>query len=160
MIRRLATLPLTPEAFAPFGRVLTLPTSGRLDLIDELQNARAGAKPRLTLATLEAVATPYTATEMEIHPFSSQAFVPVDVSRYVVIVAPKAADGGPDPERLVAFVSGRGTGIMYAAGVWHHPMRAIDRRGSFAVLTFVDGSPGDETFVPLAEPVVVETTSL
>jgi ureidoglycolate lyase len=156
MARRLKLLPLTQEAFAPFGRVLVQPTNGRLDLIEELENARANAKARLSLATLEPVALPYTATEMEVHPFSSQAFVPVDLSRFIVLVAPGRGDGGPDTDRMQAFVCDRAAGIMYAANVWHHPMRVLDRQGSFAVLTFVDGTADDETFVPLAEPVVID----
>lgn len=156
MARRLQVLPLTQEAFAPFGRVLVLPTHGRLDLMEELENTRLSAKARLSLTTLEPVTLPYTATEMEVHPFSSQAFVPVDLSRFIVLIAPSRADGGPDTERMRAFVSDRATGIMYAANVWHHPMRVLDRQGSFAVLTFVDGSTDDETFVPLPEPIVVD----
>ena len=156
MTRRLQVLPLTQEAFAPFGRVLVLPTHGRLDLMEELENARSSAKARLSLTTLEPVTLPYTATEMEVHPFSSQAFVPVDLSRFIVLIAPSRADGGPDTERMRAFVYDRATGIMYAANVWHHPMRVLDRQGSFAVLTFVDGSTDDETFVPLPEPIVVD----
>jgi ureidoglycolate lyase len=132
------------------------PAHGRIDLIEELENARSNAKVRLSLATLEPVALPYAVTEMEAHRFSSQTFVPVDLSRFVVIVAPCRVDGGPDAERMQAFVSDRTTGIMYAAKVWHHPMRVLDRRGSFAVLTFVDGTADDETFVPLPEPVVID----
>jgi ureidoglycolate lyase len=156
MARRLEVLPLTREAFAPFGRVLVRPAHGRLDLIEELENARSSAKARLSLTTLEPVALPYIVTEMEVHPFSSQAFVPVDLSRFIVLIAPSRADGGPDTDRMQAFVSDSATGIMYAANVWHHPMRVLDRQGSFAVLTFVDGSADDETFVPLPEPVVVD----
>ena len=156
MARRLEVLPLTPEAFAPFGRVLVLPAHGRLDLIEELENARSSAKARLSLTTLEPVALPYAATEMEVHPFSSQAFIPVDLSRFIVIIAPSRGDGGPDTDRMQAFVSDRVTGVMYAANVWHHPMCVLDRQGSFAVLTFVDGSADDETFVPLPEPVLVD----
>ena len=41
MARRLEALPLTQEAFAPFGRVLVRPALGRIDLIGELENARS-----------------------------------------------------------------------------------------------------------------------
>ena len=148
-------LPLTQEAFAPFGRVLVRPAHGRLDLIEEFENNRRSAKARLSLATLEPVALPHAVAEMEAHPFSSQAFVPVDLSRFILLIAPSRGDGGPDTDRMQALVSDSATGIMYAANIWHHPMRVLDRQGSFAVLTFVDGSADDETFVPLPEPVVV-----
>ena len=62
---------------------------------------------------------------MERHPLSSQAFVPVDGQRYIVVVAP--AGDAPKPESLRAFVATGDQGINYRRGVWHHPMIALDR---------------------------------
>jgi ureidoglycolate lyase len=155
MPKRLPVQPLDDAAFAPFGKILRVPSQGRRDFIDELENLRASARARLSLAALEPTAMPMTVSELEAHPYSAQAFIPVDVSRYLVLVAPKAADGGPDAERLQAFVAAPGMGILYAAGTWHHGMRVLDRPGIFTVLTFVDGTEGDEVFVPLAEPATI-----
>ena len=104
---------------------------------------------------LTARALPFTAVEMERHRFSSQTFLPLDVARYLVLVAPNAEGGGPDMARARAFVADGSQGISYAAGTWHHPMTVFDRIGSFAVLTWLDGGPQDEQFVQLAEPVEI-----
>ena len=46
--------PVTAEAFAPFGSCCrrAKPASRRFELIEELQNLRATAKPRLSLAAV------------------------------------------------------------------------------------------------------------
>ncbi len=155
MSRRLIARQLSEASFAPYGRVLRPPAEGRLDFIDELQNLRPHARARLSLAALQPSGLPLTVAEMEAHPCSAQAFVPIDVSRYLVLVAPTSDDGGPDVARLEAFVAPCGLGILYAAGTWHHGMRVLDRPGRLIVHTFVDGSENDDVFVSLPEPVVI-----
>ena len=61
--------PITKETFALFGRSFRprLPAGGRLDLIEELENNRRSARPRLSLATVEPKPLPLTAVEMERH---------------------------------------------------------------------------------------------
>ena len=65
--------------------------------------------------------------------------MPLDVSRWLVIVAPPDADGGPDASRAIAFLAGPGQGITYHAGTWHHPLTLLDRPGRFAVFMWRDG---------------------
>ncbi len=141
----------------PFGLLLPRPAPGaaRLELIDELTNGRETARPRLSLAAVEPRALPLTAIEMERHVHSSQGFVPLDCAAYLVLVAPNGGDGRPDEARLRAFRVPGDLGVHYHAGTWHHPLTALDRSASFAVLTFVDGTAADEQFVPLEEKVVV-----
>jgi ureidoglycolate lyase len=155
---RLTLEPITAEAFAPFGQLLAPGPFGgpRRDWIDVLQNGRAEAKPRLSLAALAPTSLPITAVRMERHVHSSQAFVPVDCAAYLVLVAPHGSDGEPDVSRLRAFRVPGDTGINYRADTWHHPMTALERDGRFVVLTFVDGTAGDEQFVPLPEEVTID----
>src|SRR5271168_2083501 len=96
---------VTAEAFAPFGLLLPTPALGqpRLELHGELTNLRATAKPRLTLATASPRILPLTATEMERHIHSSQTFVPIDCTSYLVMVVPHGADDRPDPTGARAF---------------------------------------------------------
>jgi ureidoglycolate lyase len=157
MTRRLALEDITAEAFAPFGLLLPRPApgAGRLELINELTNGRETARPRLSLAAVEPRALPLTATEMERHVHSTQDFVPLDCAAYLVLVAPHGADGRPDEAGLRAFRVPGDVGIHYDANTWYHPLTALDRPAGFAVLTFVDGTAGDEQFVPLREQVVV-----
>jgi ureidoglycolate lyase len=155
---RLTLEPITEAAFAPFGQLLRSPQPGgpRLDLIEELQNLRPSALPRLSLATVTPKSLPLTAVEMERHVHSSQAFVPIDCDSYLVLVAAHGADDLPDPLTLRAFRVPGDVGINYAANTWHHPLSALEREARFVVLTFIDGTETDEQFVPLPEPVVLD----
>lgn len=156
-MKRLTLDPISAEAFAPFGDLLPPlePGHARFDLIEQLRNDRASARARLGVTAVRPTALPLQAVEMERHAHSSQAFVPMDCAAYLVMVAPHGADGLPDMAGLRAFRVPGDTGINYRADTWHHPITALERDARFAVLTFVDGSAGDEHFVPLAEPVLI-----
>jgi ureidoglycolate lyase len=150
--------PLTAEAFAPFGDVLAPPTEpGRVYFEKGLKNGRAGAWPSLAVAHARPLAAlPLRATMLERHEFSSQSFMPLDVSRWLVVVAPFRADGGPDPSRAIAFVAGPGQGVTYHMGTWHHGLTALDRPARFAVFMWRDGTGTDEEFRQLAQPFTVQ----
>ncbi len=108
------------------------------------------------MATVEPKTLPLTAIQMERHVHSSQAFMPVDCASYLVLVAPHGADEMPDLSKIRAFRVPGDTGINYRADTWHHPLSALERRGRFAILTFVDGTASDEQFVDLPQEVVIE----
>jgi ureidoglycolate lyase len=150
--------PVTSEAFAPFGELLAprAPGEGTQQLIEELHNGRASARPRLSMTTVEPRALPLTAAKMERHVHSSQAFVPMDCASYLVMVAPQDGARKPDLSRLRAFRVPGDTGINYRADTWHHPLSPLERAGRFAVLTFIDGTAGDEEWADLPQPVVVD----
>eukprot|EP01037_Dinobryon_pediforme_P029800 gene29800-biopygen17667 len=96
-----------------------------------------------------------TITQLERHAFSSQAFVPTECDSYLVMVAPKGADGKPDIASLRAFRVPGTTGIIYGADVWHHPMTVLDAPAHFVSLTFVDGTAADDAFTQLETPLVI-----
>lgn len=154
-MRVIAAEPLTASNFAPFGQLINAPVGfGRDYFSAALASGRSAAKPSLSLAHIPQLAgTRLETVKMERHEFSSQSFVPIDVSRYLVIVAPHAADGQPDPSLLKAFVAREGQGITFGMNVWHHPMTVLDRPGRFAVFMWLEGGPGDEEFAALPEPV-------
>lgn len=156
-MRELAIEPISEEAFAPFGDLRQQPESGgkRVELIEELQNLRGAAKPRLSLAIVPSGALPLTATQMERHVFSSQAFVPYDCESYLVLVAPHHPEGGPDAAGLKAFRVPGDMTINYKPNIWHHPLTALEGPGRFVVLTFIEGTADDEEFVPLTEPIQI-----
>lgn len=150
--------PLTVQTFEPFGEVIEpLGQPGRTFFNDALASARPGADVNLSLARLEPLTDlPLLAHELERHEFSSQTFLPMNVSRYLVIVAPMAADGGPDVAEVRAFVANGDQGITYRMNTWHHGMTVLDRPGEFAVLMWCDGTDGDEEFRTLDQPFSVQ----
>jgi ureidoglycolate lyase len=149
--------PLTPEAFAPFGTVIQgLSDPGRVFFNEGLASSRSNARFDLSLALLNPLAEmPLRATVMERHEFSSQTFLPLRVARYLIIVAPAAARGGPDTNLARAFVASGRQGLTYRMNTWHHGLTVLDEPGEFAVLMWCDGSKGDEEFCTLEQPFTV-----
>ena len=156
-MKSIVALPLEPEAFRPFGDVFEAPGDyRRVYVSDALDSGRAAARPSLSVLRVKPVITPaLVATRMERHEFSSQSFIPMDAGRYLVIVAPMSATGGPDESRLMAFVAHGGQGITYGMNVWHHPLTVLDRDATFAITMWLDGSATDEQFVDLSAAVSV-----
>ncbi len=156
MTRTLTLEPLTAEAFAPWGDVVDAPAPGARPALSATLAARDGADaPVLAFSNVEPHALPIEATQMERHNRSCQCFVPVDVSRYVLMVAPDMG-GKPDETRLRAFVARGDQVVNYHLGAWHHPMRVLDRPARFAVLMWTTGrKPDDEEWATLAEEVTL-----
>ena len=156
---KLIVEPLAADPFAPFGDVLEIPhASGRTYFNRALANLRPSARPSLSLSRKEQLSSlPLRALQMERHEFSSQSFVPIDVGRWLVVVAPRAAGGGPDMAGARAFLAGPNHGVTYGASVWHHPLTILDRPASFAVFMWLEGGRGDEEFFTLPAPVTIAT---
>jgi ureidoglycolate lyase len=146
--------PLTAAAFAPFGQVVCAggPDAGkaanqgtavRFDWAAALESTRAEARPNLAVFRAVARPLPLAIHLLERHPCSTQAFLPLVCSRFLVCVAPAAEDGTPDVSGLRAFVAVPGQGINYGRGVWHHPIVALDHAAEFAMLAWEAGTPED-----------------
>ena len=148
--------PLTREAFAPFGDVIDMPGEpGRTYYEDALGNLRPTAHARLSMVHKEETPDrPLKADLLERHEFSSQTFVPVDVARWLIVVAPHARAGGPDLAGLKAFIATGAQGVTYKPNTWHHGLTVLDRPGRFAIFMWRDGGSGDEQFVPV-EPFTI-----
>lgn len=140
---------LTAEAFAPFGTVLDPErverrpinngTCTRFHALADVPVFGEGARVVVNLFRAEPIARPFALAMMERHPLGAQAFWPLSDRPWLVAVAPDEG-GRPGPPRL--FRPGRGVGVAYRRGVWHHPLvvlqasdhLVIDREGPGANL--------------------------
>ena len=138
--RTLTARPLTAEAFAPYGNILD--ASGPPDklinaglcgryhdraVLDFGPDGRAG----ISIFKAEPRALPYVLTLLERHPLGSQAFLPMSMDPFLVIVAPDR-DGQPgQPE---AFLTVPGQGVNFARGTWHGVLTPLAAPGLFAVV--------------------------
>lgn len=114
------------------------------------------ASPRLSFNHSQPRELPLLATEMERHNRSSQCFVPMDVARWVSLVASDTG-GKPDSAALRAFLAREDQAVNYHVGTWHHPLRALDRPGRAAVLMWTTGQkPDEEDWATLPEPVEID----
>src|SRR2546422_8807570 len=118
---RIVAVPLTPKAFAPYGDVLTPPDDfGRAYFDEGLQTSRSTARPSLSLSRVRPVTSlPLEAKVLERHEFSSQSFLPLDVSRWLVVLPPPAADGGPVARGAVRVHRQADDGAPYHPGPRH-----------------------------------------
>lgn len=146
--------PLTKAAFAPFGDVIEASpgafhhiNAGMVERYDDLAtidaqalNGRAG----ISIMRARPYALPLQAMFLERHPLSSQAFVPMQPTTFIAVVAPRGAT--VDGASVRAFVAGPGQGVNYAPGVWHHvllPTEACD----FVVVDRIGTGPNCDKFV-------------
>lgn len=150
MTRKITIQPLTAEAFTPFGEVLEATGApdkiinqglcGRfhdlatLDILD----GRAG----ISLFQSEARSLPYALDMVERHPLGSQAFLPMSMDPFLVIVAP---DEGGTPGLPLAFRTVPGQGINFRRNTWHGVLTPLSQPGLFAVIDRIgDGANLEE----------------
>ena len=78
---------------------------------------------------------PMSIKMMEKHPLGSQAFIPMNETKFFVFVAPKGKK--PNINSIKSFLVPKQTGINYKPGIWHFPLIStknmnflvIDRKG-------------------------------
>ncbi|MGB0439392.1 MAG: ureidoglycolate lyase [Paracoccaceae bacterium] len=138
--------PLTQDAFALFGDVLE--ATGTPDKIInqgmcgrfhdratlDVTDGRAG----ISLFKSQPRSLPFALDMVERHPDGSQAFVPMSMDPFVVVVAPDEA-GTPGLPR--AFLTTPGQGINFHRGVWHGVLTPLHAPGLFAVVDRIGDGP-------------------
>ncbi|SEQ40435.1 ureidoglycolate lyase [Devosia sp. YR412] len=141
---------ISDETFAPFGTLITRPAEAgqRQFYSDWLGSASSGLAPVFHVNRIEPVRLPGRLDKLEKHPHAAQAFVPLDVSRYLVTVAPSLASGQPDLSAVAVFELPSTLGVIYGRNVWHGGASVLDRTGSFAVLMW-RGAADDDVFLPI-----------
>jgi ureidoglycolate lyase len=152
--------PLTAQDFAPYGDVLE--AEGEADKIinqgfcgrwhDRAQmdfgpEGRAG----ISIFKAEPRALPYRLDLLERHPEGSQAFVPMSMTEWLVIVA---EDDAGQPGRISAFIAAPGQGINLHRGTWHGVLTPLHAPGLFAVIDRIGTTPNLEEF-PLKVPCTI-----
>jgi ureidoglycolate lyase len=155
----LRPLPLIPEAFRHFGRVVAAGhgdarpvnagTALRFDCdagFDRI--AAASATPVLAVYRSQPQAFPLTVPLLERHPHSSQTFLAMGGARWIVVVA-------VDPAVPAAFLVASGQAVTYGRGIWHSPLVVLDRAADFAMLMWETGAGDDTELLPLDRPLTV-----
>lgn len=141
MSRTIIIEPLTKEAFAPFGQVLTTEgahhfpiNNGMTERFHDLANVEIGGENGHTLISIfrgQPYPLPLKLTLVERHPFGSQAFMPLHQRPFLVTVCPDD-NGRPGAPR--AFLTQPGIGINIGRNVWHGLLTALDAEGDFLVV--------------------------
>lgn len=140
--------PLTAASFAPFGEVIEAGgpgepanqgTATRYRELIQLDTAADGGHTAVGLFRAEPSREPVELRLLERHPLGSQAFVPMNAGRYLVVVA--SGDDAPRLDGMRAFLADGLQGVNYRRGVWHHPLLTLDHVTDFLVID--RAGPGD-----------------
>ncbi|MCP4430110.1 MAG: ureidoglycolate lyase [Gammaproteobacteria bacterium] len=120
--------PLTQEDFAAFGDVVESEgrdsyfinngMAERFNALAKVETRGDGSYPIISLVKSKKFDLPRKVDHVEYHPLGSQAFLPLDQTPFVVVVA-RAGDA-PQPDDLHAFITNGQQGINYHADTWHH----------------------------------------
>ena len=131
--------PLNGEAFAPFGDVLE--ATGAPDKIinqgmcgrfhDRAALDFEQGKAAISLFKAQPRSFPMTLDMMERHPQGSQAFIPMSLDAFMVVVAPDR-HGCPGVPRV--FLTHPGQGVNYHKGTWHGVLTPLKEPGLFTVI--------------------------
>ena len=150
-----------PDAatFSPFGALIEKPdAAGDRRMFSHWLPPVEGLALQFHLNQVAPSALPFALSQVERHPHAAQAFVPVDVSRYLVTVMPSAADGTPDVAGARCFVLPGNVGVVYRRDVWHAGMTVLDRPGSFAVL-MMRGAADDDVMLSVPTMTIAPISS-
>ncbi|RED18409.1 ureidoglycolate lyase [Pontivivens insulae] len=139
MTRTILIEPITAQAFAPFGDLLDC--AGDPDKIinqgmcgryhDRATLDFADGRAGISLFRAEPRTLPLTLDLVERHPHGSQAFVPMSLDPFLVVVAP---DTGDKPGTPRAFRTEPGQAINFHRGTWHGVLTPLHAPGLFAVV--------------------------
>ncbi|MEL6682843.1 MAG: ureidoglycolate lyase, partial [Pseudomonadota bacterium] len=91
----------------------------------------------LSLFRSELRQLPYSLDLVERHPLGSQAFIPMSMDPFLVVVA-------DDDLRPQAFLTAPGDGINFYRGTWHGVLAPLSGPGLFAVIDRVEDGPNLE----------------
>ncbi len=141
--------PLCRDAFAPFGDVIESKgaehfsiNAGAIERFHNLATVDVDVKiqgrPLISIVKCNhAIQLPYQLPFMERHPLGSQAFIPMDQTPIIVVVAPQGER--IETADIRAFISNGKQGVNYYRATWHMPlvsfkqgqeMVVVDRAGA------------------------------
>jgi len=152
---------LTAEAFSEFGDVISstgqtahLINHGNTEKFAELTivdtEARDG-KTAVHIFRSQPLTLPLIIEEMEKHPLSSQAFMPLHNRPFLVIVAPPGE--WVDSASVRAFITDGTQGINLRRGTWHHYQVSLQQESDYLVIDRI--GPGRNLEEQRLDPVLV-----
>jgi ureidoglycolate lyase len=153
--REISIEPLTKVAFRGFGDVIErdpescFPTNDGEALrhhdIARVDVAADGGRVAISIfQVVKPAVLPFPLRLMERHPISSQGFIPLGQTEFIVVVAP--SDVQPDVPHLRAFRARAGQGVNLHPGVWHHPLIALDLTDFLVVDRTISGAIADQDY--------------
>ncbi|MEB3766861.1 ureidoglycolate lyase [Acinetobacter sp. MD2] len=156
--------PLSAEAFAPFGEVISC-TGNTFFHINDAHTERYHAlvetqiqgEAQVGISIFRNIKTtqlPFSIHMLERHPKGSQAFIPMQGQKFLVVVGLPLNSNEPDPTQIYAFLSDGTQGVNYRQGTWHHPLITLESPSDFAVIDRI-GSGQNCDVIQFSKPIQI-----
>lgn len=133
---------LTKKDFVPFGDIIETKDAHHYTInrgnteryhdLAVLDLNEADGKPLVNLFRGQPLQLPIAVEMMERHPLSSQAFIPLSKTPFLVLVA--AAGNEPTFDDLRLFITNGEQGVNYHRGTWHHYLLTLHHESDFIVI--------------------------
>jgi len=124
---------ITKKNFSKFGQLIDTSKKNpinindgyakRFDNLINLDASKNKGKAIVSIFKAKKRRFPMKIDMMEKHPLGSQAFIPMEDTKFLVFVAPKGDK--PDINKIQSFLVPKQTGVNYNAGIWHFPLISI-----------------------------------
>ena len=124
---------ITKKNFSKFGQLINTSKKNPINIndgyakrFDDLVNLDTSKKRGNSIVSIfkaKKRSFPMIIDMMEKHPLGSQAFIPMEDTKFLVFVAPKG--NKPNIDKIKSFIVPKQTGINYKAGIWHFPLISI-----------------------------------
>ena len=125
---------ITKENFLPYGDLITIKNINSEDINEnttksffDLAHIEVFGKNldvRFNIFSAKKRKFPLHIDMLEMHPFSSQIFFPIDKTNFLVLVAP--ISDKPNLNQLECFLVHEEDGINFKSRVWHFPLISIE----------------------------------
>lgn len=140
---------------APFVTVLASTDGKARPFPDVLQTGDVPGAHAFTILCPQPVSGSISIAALERHPHSTQSFLPIRSGRWLVVVAPTAADGSPDMAGAMAFVAGPQDAICIGQNAWHAGLTVLDEPAQLGMIMWKADNGEDGVLHTLAEPLAI-----
>lgn len=139
-------------------RIINEGFTTRFHDLARLELTATGGRPGLSIFRSAPRSMPITLSLMERHVRSSQTFVPLDNTPYIVAVA---AAGDLNPGAICVFFARPDQGVNYHAGTWHHYSLALGEQSDFLVIDRIaDDEDCDEIMLAENEQITLDLSDI
>ena len=139
-------------------RIINEGFTTRFHDLARLELTAAGGRPGVSIFRSAPRSMPITLSLMERHVRSSQTFVPLDNTPYIVAVA---AAGDLNPGAICVFFARPDQGVNYHAGTWHHYSLALGEQSDFLVIDRIaDDEDCDEIMLAENEQITLDLSDI
>jgi ureidoglycolate lyase len=127
--------------------------AGKRVTFPEVQDSNGLGRTVMTVSRAEPVAgTTISIPRLERHPHTTQTFIPLSVSRWLIVAAPSTPNGEPDLGRVQAAIGRSGDAVCLMRNVWHATLTVLDTPAEVVMLMWRADAGDDTVLFELEKP--------